>query len=202
LGPFQRIDGETDFGRPHVVNGQGPAGAKPVVIAATAVPSLPRAPHPARTDPSMVYFEGFTSHVHFRDAPIPKGWEKGGVSEYEEYYRQESDTLDLMFYATDKGRTYVHGHDKHFMTGLYDGPTSPPAPQSGINYAAVVLLPRCRPVLRADNELSFSFEVDAKFGGRRWIEVALFDARDPLPSPNKTLDHVNPMHPTGPKGRP
>jgi hypothetical protein len=193
LGPYQYMDDRTPHAEMHSINGHGPSDSVPVVLARSQPFRVVPQPSPLRED--ALFFDDGRSGSPFVEIPHPYTPPLPPGNAHSDLFAYENDRLRALFYAAERDESRIFEHHEHLMTVLADGPDNVNA--GGVNYAAVVLVPRQafrftpeRPVLH------FSFEVDAHFTNRRWLEVGFKERAAPLVHPNVTRNSPS-LHPTG-----
>lgn len=190
MGPFQKMDGDmgpgsmTMAGMSMAINGQGDPSNVPNVLAASPAFSV-AAQSTRRMAGSQVFFDTFRDSQPFASAPVPasltaaNGKEVGAV---------QNDKWIIYNVLGDLTNTKVFVMGNHFMETLYDGGT----PDKGGNalhtqYASIVMQPKATADISGGRVLHATFEVDGHFGGRRWCDVLVTEAGDPLAHPGRFM---------------
>lgn len=200
LGPFQKMDGFMGPGAmdhngqntPQTINGQGDPSNLPNVIGRSAPVSVTCR---ARSlTGAQAFFDNFRNSQTFvqstrLDAAIiaaiggANNAQNGSVREW------QNDKWVLRNYWGDMENTRLFVMSDHFMETLYDGGT----PRSNIpihnNNASFVMMPKAVADLSGGKVLHVTFEVDAHFNGRRWCDVFVAAANDPLLVPGKFAEN-------------
>jgi hypothetical protein len=191
LGPFQKMDGTMGPGAVHphtgemsmAINGLGDPSNTPNVLARSAV--FHAVCQPRKLNGKQVFFDTFRNSRPFtavavdRIAPEVHRAVSGNVR------GMENDRWSVFNYAGDFANSSVFIMSNHFMDTLYDGGTpGSPMPLHNLN-ASLVMTPKATADLSKGGVLHVTFEVDAHFNARRWCDVIVTAAGDPLLHPAK-----------------
>jgi hypothetical protein len=196
LGPFQKMDGfmgpgtmNADGSMRAAINGQGDPSNHPYVLARSPVFHVDCKPR--GLSGKDAFFDRFGDKApfepvaHMDDAIVAAngGDVNGPANRYVREYR--NDRWNIRNYWGDMANTRIFLMARHFMDTVYDGGT----PGSNVpvhnNNASLVMMPRATADLAGGGVLHVTFEVDAHFSGRRWIDVLVAPKDDPLIHPGK-----------------
>lgn len=189
LGPFQTSDGmmgpgtTTMSGMVNVaINGQGDPSNVPNVLATSDVFHVTC--QPRILTGGQVFFDNFRD-----DTPFTPSTPEAPVAALSNYWyqiqEQQNDKWRIRTYGADNANTRAFIMSNHFMDTLYDGPTG-----GHNNNASLVMIPKATADISGGKVLHVTFEVDAHFDGRRWCDVFVGEAGDPLlnSTPTKISD--------------
>jgi hypothetical protein len=190
LGPFQKHDG---FQGPGMmlhdgrllmeVNGLGDPSNVPSVLARSAVFHVNC--QPRGLTGQQAFFDTFRGSLPFEWAPAPEallpnanGLVRGLQNDKWLLYNVQGDL--------DNSRFFVQG--SHFMDTFYDGDR--PGGQGPLhnNVSSFLMKPKQVADISGGKVLHVTFEVDPHMGPRRWCDVFVTGADDPMVVPGKFLD--------------
>lgn len=184
LGPVQFSDGMPSPGGSALMvmpnmpstntNGQGDPSNVPNVIAQSAPVQTFFVPLSSRITGTQVFSDDF-----FTENPlVPVALPAGTAGPDSNAFGNDKWTFYNLLCDTKNTVDFFMGH--HFMDTLFDGGTqggNNPMHQSN---ASMVMLPKATVDISGGKVLHVSFEVDAHFGTRRWIDVLVYPAADTL----------------------
>ncbi|MBC8135208.1 MAG: hypothetical protein H8F28_04870 [Fibrella sp.] len=182
LGPFQKMDGtlgpggaDHDGHANMAVNGHGDPSNVPFTIA-TSEPFTVSC-EPRVMTGSQVFFDTFRDSKPFKPAPTPP--------DILEAHRGDVGTIENDRWIIhnvrgdmDNSRAFVMGN--HFMETLYDGGTPSKGGPLHQAIASLVMQPKAYADFSGNKVLHVTFEVDPHVTGRRWCDVFVAAADDPL----------------------
>jgi hypothetical protein len=190
LGPFQKHDGFQGPGMMRhdgsllmEVNGLGDPSNVPNVLARSAVFHVNC--QPRTLTGAQVFFDNFRGSLPFEWAPAPdsllphaNGLVRGLQNDKWLLYNVQGDL--------DNSRFFVQG--SHFMDTFYDGDR--PGGQGPLhnNISSFLMKPKQTADISDGKVLHVTFEVDPHMGPRRWCDVFVTAADDPMLVPGKFLD--------------
>lgn len=191
LGPFQKMDGDMGPGAVHphtgemrmVINGLGDPTNAPTVIARSGVFHV--ACQPRMLTGKQVFFDTFRNSRPFTTVAVDRVAPEIYRSTSGDVRGMENDRWTVFNYAGDYLSSRVFVMSNHFMDTLYDGGTpGSPLPMHN-NNASLVMFPKATADVSNGRVLHVTFEVDAHFNARRWCDVIVAAAGDPLLHPAK-----------------
>jgi hypothetical protein len=171
------------------INGMGDPSNVPIVLASSDTFHV--TPQPRGLAGGQVFFDNFRTETGLTQAaPIDPaivdangGDPNDTNNRYVREYRNTNWTI--RDYWGDMDDTSLFFMGEHFMDTLYDGGT----PRSNVpvhnNNASLVLIPNATADISGGKVLHVTFEVDAHFDSRRWCDVFVGAAGDPLIHPGK-----------------
>ena len=184
LGPFQKMDGSPGPGSMQMngtmsvsINGQGDPSNVPNVLARSDAFHVTCQPF-ALTG-SQAFYDTFRNDAAFTPA-TPEPIVAAESNSYSEIKDIENDKWRIRTFGADTAMTKSFLMGSHFMDTLYDGPTAATAPFSHNNNASLVMMPKATADITGGKVLHVTFEVDAHFDSRRWCDVFVGEAGDPL----------------------
>ncbi|MBC7806695.1 MAG: hypothetical protein H7145_11140 [Akkermansiaceae bacterium] len=182
LGPFQKMDGTLGPGgvghdghANMAVNGHGDPSNVPVAIA-TSEPFTVSC-EPRVLTGSQVFFDTFRDSKPFKPAPTPPDIleaHRGDVGTV------ENDRWIIYNVRGDRDNSRAFVMSNHFMDALYDGGTPSKGGSLHQAIASLVMQPKAYADFSGDKVLHVTFEVDPHVTGRRWCDVFIAAADDPL----------------------
>ena len=189
LGPFQKNDGAAGPGGQTMpgmgmgstnTNGQGDPSNVPNVIASSA--PIQTMFKPFTLTGTQQFIDTFRGENPLTVAVIPPLMVKAAGGG--ELSAVENDKWTFYQMATDTLNTRIFFMGNHFMWTTYDGgipgpggDSNPPHNENG----SIVLMPKATEDISAPGSvLHVTFEVDAHFGSRRWMDIFVGAAGDQL----------------------
>jgi len=205
FGPFQKIDGEPGpGGMQHdgsvrmEINGIGHPSNVPNAIARSSVFHV--ACSPRSLTGAQAFFDTFRNSAPFKQVfPVDQrylDWNGGGNNDADNPYVREwqNDKWTIRAYQADVTNSRIFVMSNHFMDTLYDGGT----PRSNVpmhnNNASLVMQPKSVADISGGRVLHVTMEVDPHFSNRRWCDIFVAAADDPVIQPGKFAE--NGMLPT------
>jgi hypothetical protein len=176
LGPFQdpaqfaAMESHADC--ECVLNGHGGPNEPLKVIAASAPLTLTAKPRVLFGE--QAFFDTFNHAAPLVKTGRNPGHRESHFQSYGEYIEWQNDRWTMAAYGADPERTHVFFHDGHFMDVLADN--------LGNADASLVMTPRQSFDFKG-KVLHVTFEVDAHMTGRRWINLLVAPAGDPVTTP-------------------
>ena len=196
LGPFQTMDGAmgpgamTMSGAVNIaINGQGDPSDLPRVIARSAVFHVTLKPTVLTGD--QVFFDNFRNATPLVQAatidPAIAAANYNGPADATNPFVQEFSNAKwtIRDYNGDMDYTHMFFMGNHFMDTLFDGGTAHKTVGLHNNNASMVMMPKATADISGGRVLHVTFEVDAHFDIRRWCEVLVGQAGDPMIHPGK-----------------
>lgn len=202
LGPFQLMDGVMGPGSMMMggmmnvaINGQGDPTNVPNILARSAAFNATCTPF-ALTG-AQAFFDNFRNSQPFIHSTTPIHSAIAAANETStdpfngrvEFY--ENDKWNIGYYHTDMLNTKIFVMGNHFMDTMYDGGT----PGSGIPLhvtdASLTMTPKAVADITGGKTLHVTFEMDGHMGNRRWCDISLSPAGEPLIRPG-LLDGKHP----------
>ncbi|MEO7716602.1 MAG: hypothetical protein ABIY70_10385 [Capsulimonas sp.] len=196
LGPFQIMDGAMGPGAMAMngvmsvaINGQGDPSNLPRVIARSAV--FHATPKAVVLTGSQVFFDNFRNakplvQMQTIDPAIAAANHDGPANATNQYVKEyANDKWTIRNYDADMDYTKMFFMSNHFMDTVYDGGTAHKTDVLHNNNATLAMIPKATADISGGRVLHVTFEVDAHFDGRRWCEVQIGAAGDPLIHPAK-----------------
>lgn len=190
LGPFQKMDGEMgpgamqhDGSMQMVINGQGDPSNVPNVLARSD--SFHVTCQPRTLKGEQAFLDTFRDSKPFISLVPPQAMVEangGQVSAFE----NDKWAVYNVFGDLQNSKVFVMG--SHFMDTFYDGGTPRTNNPMHQNYASLVMQPKATADIAGGKVLHVTFEVDAHFGGRRWCDLFVAEAGDPLINPGRFTD--------------
>ena len=187
FGPFQRMDGAAGFGAMRMsslsgesFNGQGDPSNVPLVLARSS--SFHVTCSPFSLTGQQAFFDTFHTSQPFVLQPnptvVPVGSQYyGSPNDYAAY---DNDKWEARQYGADLTNSKFFAMDGHFMDTTYDGGGPGSSNPAHNNVASMVMMPKATADISGGKVLHVTFEVDAHFDGRRWVEVGIGEAGDEL----------------------
>lgn len=199
FGPYQKMDGEYGPGAMQhdgslraEINGIGDPSNVPNVIAKSAV--FKATCTPVKLTGSQVFFDNFRGSQPFKQVfPIDQrivAANGGGANDANNPYVREyqNDKWVIRNYWGDMDNTKIFVMSNHFMDTLYDGGTPGSNMPPHNNNASLVMMPKATADISGGKVLHVTMEVDGHFNGRRWCDIFVAPADDPLIKPGKFAD--------------
>lgn len=192
LGPFQTMDGMAGPGAMQMdgmhsaINGQGDPSNVPLVLAKSDVFHVTC--QPKSLAGSQVFFDNFRGSLPFTPVASLDPALAARSNSYNEITEVENDKWHIRSYGMDTAMSRIFTMGNHFMDTVYDGPTAATTPFSHNNNASMVMMPNATADISGGKILHVTFEVDAHMDGRRWCDVFVGAAGDPLIEPGKFAD--------------
>ncbi len=182
LGPFQTMDGAMGPGAMNgmnvAINGQGDPSNVPSVLARSA--SFHVTPVPTVLTGDQAFFDNFRTETPLVQNLTPNAAiyaANGGIaSNFTEY---SNANWVMRNYQGDQLSSRLFFMGNHFMDVLYDGGTAGTSVVHN-NNASMVMMPKATADISGGRVLHVTFEVDAHFSERRWCDVFVGQAGDPL----------------------
>jgi fibronectin type 3 domain-containing protein len=188
MGPFQIMDGEMGPGAMgmdgkmrYAINGQGDPSNVPNVLTASAPFTVTPGTAPRLTG-DQIFFDTFRGSQPLVPGTVPQPLmtaNSGQVSAL------ENNKWTILNVQGDMKSTRSFLMSNHFMDTLYDGGTWGVTNVIHNNNAVLIMQPKAVADISGGRVLHVTFEVDAHFDGRRWCEVIVAGADDPLLNPGK-----------------
>ncbi len=153
------------------LNGHGSPVNMPMVLARSApFEAKPR----ANVHSNGSYFEGFKDDFPpFVEKPNPHlPYAQFQVSGHDEYRRWENSRMLVEGWGIDPAKTFIRAHRLHFEDVTADG--------RGVTNASLSIRLKYVADISGGKCMRVSFEVDPRMTGRRWCDVAVIRAGDPL----------------------
>jgi hypothetical protein len=201
LGPFQKMDGDLGIGHAAdptctcpaltcqcvemVTNGQGDPSNAPAVLATSLPVAVSSAP--VVLPGTQVFFDDFRDSTPLLPVPAPPELLHANL---QQVWAVANAKWRIFNVQGDGRQTRAFVMNQHFMDTLYDGGTpgtNLPLHQAN---ASLVMMPQATADLRDGGVLHVTFEVDAHFGNRRWCDLLLTAAGDPLRVPGKLVGNT------------
>lgn len=210
LGPFQKIDGDLGPGGHHAdgtrtshINGQGAPSNEPVVVASS--PPVTLTPQARTLTGAQTFFDTFRDFAPLVQVSVDpriiaaQGGPAGaGIDPDNVFVREwQNDRWIVRNYIGDFYASRIFVMSNHLMETLYDGNTTFRSWPPHNNDSTITFTPKATADLTGGRILHVTFEVDAHFDGRRWVDVVVADSREPLVKPNDVFFHGLPV----PSGR-
>lgn len=194
-GPFQTMDGATgpgamamDGSMSEAINGQGDPSNIPNVLAASDsfhVDCTARGVGKDMTG-SQIFFDNFQTEQPLTTLPLPARDERGPFYGLKgDYMEQGNDKWIVKHYGTDLVNSKVFFMSNHLMDTAYDGggPGSSFSPHN--NNASLIFQPKATADISGGKVLHVTFEVDAHFDARRWVNLFVAPVGDTVLNPGK-----------------
>ena len=185
LGPFQKMDGSMGPGAMQMdgtvasaVNGQGDPSDVPVVLARSD--SFHVTCQPQALTGAQSFFDDFRGSQPFAPSGDMDPVVAALSDAWTEINEVENDKWRVRTYGADTAMSKVFLMNNHLMDTLYDGPTAATHPFSHNNNASLVMMPKATADISGNKVLHVTFEVDGHFGSRRWCDVFVTAAGQPL----------------------
>jgi hypothetical protein len=192
LGPFQTSDGMLGPGThwsdgTHLsTNGQGDPSNVPNVIARSD--EIQVTPVARTLTGSQAFFDTFRNDTPFVTDPsssidpavVAANQGVGNMSQV------ENNNWIVRGYGTDADASTVFIMNQHLMDTVYDGPNADSYPFSHNNNAAMVFMPKATENIAGGTILHVTMEVDPHFDARRWTDIFITEAGQPLIDPRPT----------------
>lgn len=190
LGPFQKHDGfegpgmmQHDGSKLMETNGQGDPSNVPIVLARSQTFHVNC--QERKLTGEQVFFDNFRTSQPFVWAeppasllPSANGLVKAFQNDKWLLYNVQGDL--------DNSQVFVQG--SHFMDTFYDGDRPNGSGPLHNNVGSFVMTPRATADISGGKVLHVTFEVDPHMGPRRWCDLFVAGADDPLKVPGKFLD--------------
>jgi hypothetical protein len=195
LGPFEKMDGSMgpgamEMGMTNVcVNGQGDPSDVPIVLA-TSDPILVTL-KPRTLTGQQAFFDNFRGENPLTQDqtidPVLVAANYNGPNSPSNPYIQSfsNDKWTVLDYYGDMIDTKLFFMGNHFMDTVYDGGTPGTSTPMHNNNASIVLKPKAIADLTGGKVLHVTFEVDAHFSPRRWVDLVVAAAGDSFIHPGK-----------------
>ena len=201
LGPFQRMDGVIGSGAMKMsgmsgqaMNGQGDPSSVPIVLAQSA-------PFHVTCTPTVLsgeqaFFDNFRTSQPFVKQPLPSYIPPGSqfYGQATDYAAYDNDKWEVRQYGADLTNSQFFVMDNHFMDTTYDGGGPGSSYATHNNNASMVMMPKATADISGGKVLHITFEADAHFSSRRWLEVGIGEAGAELINIAKFQDQR--AHPT------
>jgi len=185
LGPFQKVDGEMGPGAMNMgvaLNGQGDPSNVPNVLARSDVFHVTC--RPRKLAGEQVFFDTFRPSQPFKRVKNPTTaiFERYGrrADRFREY---ENDRWIIRNHDGDMQNTRIFVMSDHFMDTTYDGGTPRGKLPLHTTNASLVMMPKATADISGGRVLHVTMEVDAHFSQRRWCDIVVGRADDPLIRP-------------------
>lgn len=198
LGPFQTMDGmagpgamQMDGAMNVAINGQGDPTNIPNVLARSGAFHVSCV---AKTlTGAQAFFDNFRGSKPFVQAAsidpaiAAANFNKPEAAKNPFLYVKEfsNDKWVVRDYWGDMDNTQIFVMGNHFMDTLYDGGTAHTNIGAHNNNATIAMMPKATADISGGRVLHVTFEVDAHFDSRRWCDLVITPAGDPLIHPAK-----------------
>jgi uncharacterized repeat protein (TIGR01451 family) len=184
FGPFQKMDGEMGPGGEHgmATNGQGDPSNEPIVLARSDIFQANNKPR--NLTGSQVFFDKFQDSdpwtlTEFSNLTAKARRQASDLAEY------QNPRWKIQMYTVDQDFSRVFTMNRHFMDTTYDGPSPLRSSFSHNNNASLIMVPKQQADISGDKVLHVTFEADAHFNGRRWMDVFIGGTDDEIIEPGK-----------------
>lgn len=201
LGPFQRMDGIIGSGAMKMsgmsgqaMNGQGDPSNVPIVLAQSAAFHVTCTPTVLSGE--QAFFDNFRTSQPFVKQPLPTYIPPGSqfYGQADDYAAYDNDKWEVRQYGADLTNSQFFVMDNHFMDTTYDGGGPGSSYSTHNNNASMVMMPKATADITGGKVLHITFEADAHFSSRRWLEVGIGEAGAELINIAKFQDQR--AHPT------